>query len=47
VLLNRFKVSAGGRYTVITLMTYVIVAIGILLALTVMREVTVTAMQLL
>ena len=33
VLLNRFKVSAGGRYTVITLMTYVIVAIGILLAL--------------
>jgi len=33
VLLNRFKVSAGGRYTVFTLMTYVIVAIGILLAL--------------
>ena len=33
VLLNRFKISAGGRYTVITLTTYVIVAIGILLVL--------------
>ena len=33
VMLNRFEISAGGRYTVITLTTYVIVAIGILLAL--------------
>ncbi len=32
-LLNRFEVSASSRYTIITLTTYVIVAIGILLAL--------------
>jgi potassium efflux system protein len=33
VLLNRFEMTAGGRYTIITLTTYVIVAIGILLFL--------------
>ena len=38
VLLNRFKISAGGRYTVITLTTYVIAAIGILLALNTLKK---------